>query len=427
MNARLRLLSAAAVALFVSVLALRPAAETATAKPEDVGLSSERLGRITEMMKRHIAAGEISGGVTLVARHGRIAHFEATGVTDIESKKPMTKDAVFRIASMTKPVTGVAIMMMMEEGKLRITDPVSKYIPSFKDLKVAVPLPRQGPPPAPTNRPRRRSSTRCPAEREVTIRDLLTHTSGLASGPMSNSDIRKPAIARKPTDTLADYVPRLGKSALEFQPGSRWTYSPQAGFDTLGRIVEITSGQPFDQFLRQRAVRAAWHQGRLVLSDARARAAHGDGLSARPEGEDGEEREPRVGCRARCTSWDRAASSRRPRILEVRADARQRRRVERQAAAQPADGRPTWRRSTRPTRSQGRVPGEGFGLSVRVVKSAVASGSRVSDGSFGWSGAYGTHFWVDQKEDLIAVLMIQTPVRDMRPEFENAVMQAILK
>ena len=145
------------------LLALRPAAETTTAKPEDVGLSSERLGRITEMMKRHIAAGEISGGVTLVARHGRIAHFEATGVTDIESKKPMTKDAVFRIASMTKPVTGVAIMMMMEEGKLRITDPVSKYIPSFKDLKVAVALPRQGPPPgADETRRRRRGSTRCP-------------------------------------------------------------------------------------------------------------------------------------------------------------------------------------------------------------------------------------------------------------------------
>ena len=147
MNARLRVVSAAAVALFVSVLALRPAAETAMAKPEDVGLSSERLARITEMMKRHIAAGEITGGVTLVARHGRIAHLEAAGVTDIDSKKPMTKDAVFRIASMTKPVTGVAIMMMMEEGKLRITDPVSKYIPQFKDLKVAVAQPRQGPPP----------------------------------------------------------------------------------------------------------------------------------------------------------------------------------------------------------------------------------------------------------------------------------------
>src|SRR5437868_11856426 len=136
---KLRMLSAAAL---VSLLVLRPAAETQTVKPEDVGLSSDRLARITEMMKRHIAAGEISGGVTLVARHGKIAHFEATGVTDVDAKKPMAKDSVFRIASMTKPVTGVAIMMMMEEGKLRITDPVSKYIPSFKDLKVAVAEPR---------------------------------------------------------------------------------------------------------------------------------------------------------------------------------------------------------------------------------------------------------------------------------------------
>src|SRR5215470_8239948 len=144
MNARLRMVVAKVILIVASLLVLRVAAETTIVKPEDVGLSSERLARITEMMKRHIAAGEISGGVTLVARHGRIAHFEATGATDIESKKPMTKDAVFRIASMTKPVTGVAIMMMMEEGKLRITDPVSKYIPSFKDLKVAVAQPQRG-------------------------------------------------------------------------------------------------------------------------------------------------------------------------------------------------------------------------------------------------------------------------------------------
>src|SRR5215470_17966117 len=143
MNARLRMVLAKVIVMVMSLLVLRVAAETTAVKPEDVGLSSERLARITEMMKRHIAAGEISGGVTLVARHGRIAHFEATGVTDIETKKPMTKDAVFRIASMTKPVTGVAIMMMMEEGKLKITDPVSKYIPSFKDLKVAVAEPKR--------------------------------------------------------------------------------------------------------------------------------------------------------------------------------------------------------------------------------------------------------------------------------------------
>jgi CubicO group peptidase (beta-lactamase class C family) len=426
MNARLRLLSAAAVALFVSMLALRPAAETATAKPEDVGLSSERLGRITEMMKRHIAAGEISGGVTLVARHGRIAHFEASGVTDTESKKPMTKDAVFRIASMTKPVTGVAIMMMMEEGKLRITDPVSKYIPSFKDLKVAVPLPRQGPPPGADEPPAPPRFYTVPAEREVTIRDLLTHTSGLASGPMSNSDIRKPAIARKPTDTLADYVPRLGMSALEFQPGSRWSYSPQAGFDTLGRIVEIVSGQAFDQFLRQRMFDPLGIKDVSFYPTPELEPRMVTAYQLDPKGKMAKNTNPGsmqskvyfMGSGGLITTAEEYSKFAQmlvnggelngKRLLSPRT-------VSYMASVHASDT------------LEGRVPGEGFGLSVRVVKNAVASGARVSDGSFGWSGAYGTHFWVDQKEDLIAVLMIQTPVRDMRPEFENAVMQAILK
>jgi len=204
MNARLRVVSAAAVALFVSLLALRPAAETATAKPEDVGLSSERLGRITEMMKRHIAAGEISGGVTLVARHGRIAHLEAAGVTDIESKKPMTKDAVFRIASMTKPVTGVAIMMMMEEGKLRITDPVSKYIPSFKDLRVAVEQPRRGA--AAVDQPTPIKYYTVPAERETTIRDLLPPTSGLPRRPAPTSLPRRRSSTRCPPSAKSPYA-----------------------------------------------------------------------------------------------------------------------------------------------------------------------------------------------------------------------------
>ena len=428
MNARLKLMSAMAVALLVSVLALRPAAETATAKPEDVGLSSERLARITELMKRRIASSEISGGVTLVARHGKIAHLEATGVTDIESKKPMTKDAVFRIASMTKPVTGVAIMMMMEEGKLRITDPVSKYIPSFKDLKVAVPQPRQGPPPAgpgdaPEGPPKFYT---VPAEREVTIRDLLTHTSGLVSGPMSTSDIRKPAIARKPTDTLADYIPRLGMSALEFQPGSRWAYSAQAGFDALGRIVEIVSGQPFDQFLRQRLFEPLGMKDvsffptealepRLVTAyqigpkGTMVKNANASGMQSRVYF---------MGSGGLITTAEDYAKF--AQMLVNGGELNGKRLLSPRTVAYMASVHA-------PDTLQGRIPGEGYGLSVRVVNNAVASGSRVSDGSFGWSGAYGTHFWVDQKEDLTAIMMIQTPVRDMRPEFENAVMQAIIK
>jgi len=427
MKRRLRTLSFVAAALTVSLFALRPAAETAAAKPEDVGLSSERLGRITEMMKRHIAAGEISGGVTLVARHGRIAHFEATGVTDIESKKPMTKDAVFRIASMTKPVTGVAIMMMMEEGKLRITDPVSKYIPSFKDLKVAVALPRQGPPPGAGDEPAGPPKFyTVPAEREITIRDLLTHTSGLASGPMSTSDIRRPEIARKPTETLADYIPRLGKSALEFQPGSRWSYSPQAGFDTLGRFVEITSGQPFDQFLRQRVfeplgIKEASFYPTETLEPRLVTAYQIGPKGTMVKNANSSTMQSRVyfmgsgGLITTAEEYSKFAQ-----MLVNGGELNGKRLLSPRTISYMASVHA-------PDTLSGRVPGEGFGLSVRVVDHAVASGSRVSDGSFGWSGAYGTHFWVDQKEDLIAVLMIQTPVRDMRPEFENAVMQAIIK
>ena len=244
---RLLAISALVCALVAAASTHFLAAESSpTAKPEDVGLSSERLLRVNEMMQRHIAKGDISGGVTLVARKGRIAHLDAFGVMDLETKKPMPKDAAFRIMSMTKPVTGVAILMMMEEGKLRITDPVSKYIPEFKEMKVAVAQPNAGPTPAAQpaaggragGAPTPRFYT-VPAEREITIRDLLTHTSGLVSGTMSSSTARDASIARKPTDALADYIPRLGKTALEFQPGSRWAYSAQAGMDTLGRIVEI--------------------------------------------------------------------------------------------------------------------------------------------------------------------------------------------
>ena len=163
------------------------------AKPEEVGLSSERLQRIHQMLQRRIDAGDISGAVTLVARNGRLAHFETHGLMDIETKKPMSKDAIFRLASMSKPITGVAIMMLVEEGKLRLSDPVSNFIPEFKNMKVAVgrqsggaPAGRGAPPGAPQFYP-------VPAEREITIKDLLTHTSGLVSGPISTAEAAKVA------------------------------------------------------------------------------------------------------------------------------------------------------------------------------------------------------------------------------------------
>ncbi len=424
MKPGLRVLAATVATVLVSLLAQRPTADITIAKPEDVGLSTQRLARITEMMNRHIAAGEIAGGVTLVARHGRIAHFEATGVIDIDSKKAMTRDAVFRIASMTKPITGVAIMMMMEEGKLRITDPVSKYIPSFRDLKVAVEQSRQGPPPA--DGPATPQFYTVPTAREVTIRDLLTHVSGIGSGPMSNADIRRPAIVRKSTDTLADYVPRLGTSALEFQPGTRWAYSAGAGFDTLGRIVEITSGQPFDQFLRQRVfdplgMKDVSFYPTETLEPRMVTAYQLDGKGRMSKDTNSSRMQSKVyfgGAGGLITTAEDYAK-----FAQMLANGGELngksllspRTVAYMASVHAADT------------LTGRTPGEGYGLSVRVVNHAVASGSRLSDGSFGWSGAFGTHFWVDPKADLVAIMMIQTPVREMRPEFENAVMQAVIK
>src|SRR4051794_3952174 len=144
-------------------------------------MSSERLQRVTDVIKSYIDSGQISGAVTMVSRRGRIAHFEAQGLMDIESKAPMRKDAIFRMASMSKPVTGVAILMLMEEGKLRLTDPVSQFIPEFKTPKVAMQKPVV--PGAPANSaPHEAEIYTVPAEREITIRDLMTHTSGLESG-----------------------------------------------------------------------------------------------------------------------------------------------------------------------------------------------------------------------------------------------------
>src|SRR5438552_10751191 len=190
----MRLIMRSAVTLFVCLtfVSALVVAEVPRAKPEDVGISSERLHRIHELIQRHIDAGSFSGAVTLVARNGRIAHLEAQGLMDIETKKEMAPNAMFRIMSMTKPLVGVSVLMMVEEGKVRLNDPVSRFIPEFKDLKVGVLLPdlpaargaaSAAAPAAPAGQRGARGGQRgapprfyaVPAEREITIKDLLTH------------------------------------------------------------------------------------------------------------------------------------------------------------------------------------------------------------------------------------------------------------
>jgi CubicO group peptidase (beta-lactamase class C family) len=408
-----------ALAQGIAILPLA-AASVQAGKPEEVGLSPDRLQRIHETMQRHIAAGDIAGGVTLVARKGRVAHLEAHGLRDIDAKKAMQKDAIFRIASMSKPITGVAVMMLIEEGRIRLTDPVSKFIPEFKGQKVAVV--KEG---APGGRGAAAGAVpdfyTVPANREITIRDLLTHVSGLVSGTISTAEANK--LGRKPTDTLADYIPRLGSVPLEFQPGSRWMYSPGAGFDTLGRIVEIVSGQPFDQFLRQRIF------GPLEMNDTTfypvdqqlPRVAiryqkTPNGLTKQEGGPPSNVYFSGAGGLS-STAEDYAQFGQMllnggtlngKRLLSPKT-------VELMSSVHAPDTLP------------GRAPGRSFGLSVQVVNNAIASNYRVSDGSYGWDGAFGTHFWVDPKEKVVGILMVQTSNQELMRDFENAIMQAIVE
>src|SRR5829696_6399463 len=221
-SARIPSRCVAAAIVFAYVAGI--SATVPNAKPEELGFSSDRLQRINELVQRYIDSNQISGAVTMVSRKGRVAHFEAHGLMDIDARTPMRKDAIFRMASMSKPVTAVAVLMLMEEGKLRLTDPVSQFIPEFKNPKVAMLKPV--PPGTAANGPGSREPElyTVPAEREITIRDLMTHTSGLESGGTGTREGARIA-PRGMNDQLAHYIPTLGGVPLDFQPGSQWRYS----------------------------------------------------------------------------------------------------------------------------------------------------------------------------------------------------------
>lgn len=401
----------------------------AAAKPEDVGIASSRLPRIHETVQRYLDAGQLAGAVTLVARRGRLAHFEAHGVMDLDSKVPMRKDAIFRIASMSKPVTGVAIAMLMEEGKVRLTDPVSRFIPSFKDTQVAVIKPGYVAPAVPAGQPAPVPDYyTVPANREITVKDLLTHTSGLESGNLGNR-VGARIAPRDVTRTLADQVPNLAKVPLDFQPGSQWTYSLLAGMDTLSRIVEVASGQTYDQFLEQRlfAPLGMKDTGFFVPAEKASRMA---GLYTRtPRGIEKGDTPAWLATRTFFSGggglWSTAEDYAQFAQMLVNGGELNGTRI---LGPRTIEYMATNQVGTLYTGAGagGRADGLGFGLSMEVVLDNVRANRRTSNGSFGWDGAFGTHFWVDPKEKLIGVLMVQTPGTGITRDFENAVMQAIV-
>jgi CubicO group peptidase (beta-lactamase class C family) len=428
MTKRICLLALAVVAFTLPLAAGGGA--LSSGKADELGFAPDRMGRIREAVQRHVDAGQVSGAVTLVARRGRIAHFEAYGVQDLETKKPMPKDGIFRLASMSKPITAVAVMMMVEEGKVRLTDPVWRFIPEFRGAKVAVPKPgaRGGGPAGPAGPGGRGAAPEfdvVSANREITIRDLLTHGSGLMSGGLGNGA----APQRGPNDTLATYIPKLGAVPLDFQPGTLWRYSGLAGFDVLSRVVEIASGQTIDQFLEQRLFDPLGmkdtgfsarpdNQARLVTLYQRGadgkltKAANQTGLSSTTYF---------AGSGGMVSTAEDYAQFAQMLVNGGELNGRRylgTRTVQLMATNHTGDlvngqfGRP--------------AAGMGFGLGVQIVEDPAMAGLRQSKGSWGWAGAYGTNVNIEPAEKMVTIIMMQTSTPALQRDFENAVFQAIV-
>ena len=426
----------AAVLIAFVAITLTLTAAVPSGRPEEVGLSTERLQRVNEVVQRYIAAKEISGAVTVVTRRGRVAHFETHGLMDVESKTPMRKDGIFRMASMTKPVTGVAVLMLVEEGKVRLTDPVSRFIPEFKDTQVAIakPGPEGAAPSGGGGRGRGRGAapqeiTLTPATRAITVRDLMTHTAGLGSGGTGSREANRIA-PRDPSETLAIHIPKLGAAPLDFQPGSQWAYSGLAGLEVLGRIVEVASGLTFDQFLRRRIFEPLGMKDTAFFPTPERMPRVVTLYRRTPEGSLVKDETPawlstKTFFSGGAGLWSTAEDYTQfaqmlvngghvngtrllgPRTVEMMATNH----VGELYAASAASRR-----------------GMGFGLTVEVVVDPIATSQRRSTGSFGWDGVFGTHFWVDPKEQLSGILMIQRSiVNALNRDFENAVMQAIVE
>lgn len=397
------------------------------AAPSSVGMSPQLDAKIAAVFKKHMDAGHLTGGVTAVARRNRLVHYEAHGVRDIETGTAMRRDDIHRMMSSTKPTIGVAAMMMMEEGKLDPSDKVSRFIPEFKDTRVAVLPAGVNMAEARTPEQRRALANQCSmvaAARELTVADFMTHTSGLSSGGAGGL---VNTVRRQPGDTLATYIPRLGSAALDFQPGSQWRYSASDGIDVLLRVVEVASRTPADVFLRERLwepldmrdtgfnIPREKYQRILTLYSREgqnwrpSRGAFGYSPTTYFSGAGGTMSTAHDYMHFEQMLLNKGAFNGR-RILKPSS-------VELMATNHVGNlygG------------TNGRTSGTGFGYTVRVLQDPKAADSGRSPGAFGWGGAYGTASWTDPKEDLTAALFIQQPGNDVLKDFEYAIREAIV-
>ena len=395
------------------------------AKPESTQLSAQRLARIGEALGADIKNGIIPGAVALVVRNGTVAYHKAFGFSDREKQRPMLPDSIFRIASMTKPMVSVAIMMLVEEGRIRLVNPVSTYLPEMRGLKVGVEK---------TDKAGKRKLDSQAARREMSVQDLLRHTSGLTYGQFGDSLVKAAYRKAKVFDadqTTAEFITKLSKLPLQNQPGEVWDYSMST--DVLGRIVEVVSGLDLDRFIAERIT------GPLGMRDTgfMVSAKDADRIAEAQVDPKTGERPPMsrtLTRRPKFLSGGGGMVSTAPdylRFAQMLLGGGEREGVRilsrKSVELMRSDHLPPGIAFSATTRAQfeesAPIPefGQGFGLGFCVRKEAGLNPVPGSVGDFYWSGVHGTYFWIDPREQLIGILMLCAP--DLRRHYRALMRQ----
>ncbi len=405
MSIRMRIAFLVAL-LCLSTTAFTEAQSLPGAKPEQVGLSTDRLNKITATLRGDVEKGAIPGAILVVGRHGKVALFEAVGARDPATKAPMTKDAIFRIYSMSKPITSVAAMMLFEDGKFSLAEPASKYIPQLGGLKVGMekPDPSGG----------KSTLELVPAKRDMTIQDLFRHTSGLTYGFFGEGIVKKMYVESTVWNDYpsnSELIDRLAKLPLAHQPGTTWDYSHAT--DVLGRLIEVISSRSLYQFEKERLLDPlGMKDTSFYVSDKSKQDRVAEPFpNDRTFGIEADFNDPRV-----VQKWESGGGG----MVSTAMDYA--RFLQMLLNGGTLDGKRILSPKTVAYMTSDHLgtaivpgpyylPGAGFtfGLGFAVRKDAGVSPYAGSVGELNWGGAGGTYFWVDPKEDMFVVFMMQSP------------------
>lgn len=420
MSRKLSTLVLAAAAGLISSIGI--AAEFKLIRPESVGMSSARLARIAPAMQRYIDTRRVPGTITAVLRRGQLVHLAVQGQMDVDAGKPMRRDTVFRIASMTKPITSVALMMLWEEGGFQLRDPVAKFLPEFAEPMVSTSGDASG-----------ATGELVAVDRPIQIRDMLTHTAGLANNYIGNSQYYAAHMRRRPEDDLASYIKRLAELPLNYQPGTQWQYS--IATDVVGRLVEVISGQPLDEFMAERIFTPLGMPDTHFYLDE----SYADRLAAQytPGADEVIVMQDPGSAESRWISGPKGLFRGAGGMVSTADDYLRFQQMMlnggelagvRLLAPGTVDLMMDNHTGEMPLWLPG--PGIGFGLGYGVVVDRGEAATPLSEGSAYWGGAYCTLSWIDRTEEIVAVLMTQVrPYRhiNIRQDFQVLVHQAIVE